>query len=73
MKKKTVKKQKKAVKPTRKKLTLLDRLPKDDGERLELMIRMTEKHIDPRGVDKTMENQAARLRAELAEWRKANR
>lgn len=58
---------KKRVKAEPKKLTMLDRLPKNQGERLELMIRMTEKHDS-----KDMIAQAARLRLELEEWKKAN-
>lgn len=57
----------------KKKTTLLDKLPKNRGERLELMIRMTEKHVIPNSWDKTMANQAKRLREELAKWKKANR
>ncbi|NJO48218.1 MAG: hypothetical protein HC840_00720 [Leptolyngbyaceae cyanobacterium RM2_2_4] len=58
---------KKRVKSEPKKTTLMDRLPKNDGERLELMIRMTERH-----ADQTMVAQAARLRLQLEEWKKAN-
>lgn len=65
--KKTVRKKKVAKKAEPKKPTLMDRLPKNDGERLELMIRMTERH-----TDKGMVEQAARLRAQLEEWKKQN-
>jgi hypothetical protein len=60
----------KKVDKTPKKPTMLDRLPKNEIERLELMIRMTEKHINPNGSDKTMANQAERLRAQLEELKK---
>lgn len=49
--------------------TMLDKLPKNKGEHLELMIRMTERVATN---DKGMQAQAERLKAELAEWRKAN-
>lgn len=65
--KKTVRRKKKVKKAAPKGPTLMDRLPKNEIERLELMIRMTEKHIDPRGVDTTMANQADRLRKQLEE------
>lgn len=69
MKKSTKKpvKKKVAKRNEPKKLTMLDRLPKDQGERLELMIRMTERH-----TDKGMVDQAIRLRAQLEEWKKEN-
>lgn len=66
--KKTVRKKKAIQKP--KVLTLMDRIPKNEGERLELMIHMTEKRINPEYPDKTMVNQAERLRAKLEEWKK---
>lgn len=71
--KKALKKKKSSTKSAPKKSTFLDRLPKNKIERLELMIRMTEKHIDPRGFDTTMSNQAARLRAELEDLKKENK
>ncbi len=63
-----MKKAVKKVKAAPKKLTMLDRLPKNDGERLELMIKMTEKHTSQLMID-----QAARLRLQLKEWKKANK
>lgn len=69
--KKAVKKTK-VAKATPKVLTMLDRLPKNDIERLELMIRMTEKHIVPGRADDTMANQAVRLRAQLEELKKSS-
>lgn len=64
---------KKAVsKKVPKKTTMLDRLPKNHGERLELMINMTEKRIVLGSQDTTMANQAVRLRAELAAWKASN-
>lgn len=59
-------------KKTPKKLTMLDLLPKNDGERLELMIRMTEKRIVPGAKDTTMADQAVRLKAQLALWKSQN-
>lgn len=63
---------KKAAKKEPKKLTLLDRLPKNEIERMELMIRMTEKHINPNSANCTMAAQAVRLKAELEEMKKAS-
>lgn len=65
---------KKAKKPVKKFKgpTMLDKLPKNEGERLELMIRMTEKHTNDSTSHQFMRDQAARLRAELAAWKKAN-
>ena len=70
--KKAAGKKKQVAKKQPKKLTLMDRIPKDDGERLELILKMTEKRIDLDSFDMTMENQANRIRKELAEWRKNN-
>lgn len=62
---------KKKGKATTKKVksTLLDRLPKNDIEYLELLIRMTEKHISPYGtsLDDFFIGQAARLKKKLKE------
>lgn len=63
--KKVIRKKKSTNKTEPKKPTLWDRLPKNEVERLELMIRMTEKHINPNSKNCTMANQAVRLRAEL--------
>jgi hypothetical protein len=53
--------------------TLIDKLPNDQGEWLELVIHFTERAIKhPEGGDAFLVAQAARLKAELAEWRKAN-
>lgn len=52
--------------------TLLDRLPKNQGERLELMIAITVKHTSVRESDQFLRDQADRLRQELSEWKKAN-
>lgn len=56
-----------------KKQTILDRLPKDQGEFLELILRMTEKHINPKETDQFMAKQADRIRTELEVWRKFNK
>lgn len=66
MKKKAKSKPKEASKPT-----LLDRLPKNQGERLELMIRLTKRAITNPEYDKAMVAQAKRLEEELAQWKKA--
>ena len=71
MKKKPALKQKVAKSPT-KVLTFMDRLPKDQGERLELMIRMTAKHANPSSKDDFMGRQQVRFEAELAKWRADN-
>lgn len=72
--KRPVKKSKKTVKkdaaPVPKKLTLMDRLPKNEIERMELMIRMTEKHINPHSVNCAMKAQAERLKLQLEEMKK---
>lgn len=71
--KKTARKNRTAPKKAKvepKKTTMIDRLPKNEIERLELMIRMTEKHINQNGSDKTMANQSDRLRAQLEEMNK---
>ena len=59
---------KKKSKPKAK--SLMDRLPKNRGEYLELLIKMTEKAISP--TDKAMQPQADRLKIELAQWKKSN-
>jgi hypothetical protein len=69
--KKTVRKKKKAA-PKFKGPTMLDKLPKNRGEWLALVIKFTERAIDPGFPDKGMVAQAERLKAELAEWNKAN-
>lgn len=65
---------KKKRKATTKKVknTLLDRLPKNEIEYLELLIRMTEKHISPHGtdLDAFFVGQAARLKRQLEELKK---
>lgn len=66
------KKAKKVVKKKFNGQTMLDKLPKNEGERLELMIRMTEKHTTDSPSHQFLRDQATRLRAELAAWKKAN-
>lgn len=66
---------KKAKKPTKKRYsgpTLLDRLPNNHGEWLELVIKNTIRAIGPtpRESEKYLINQKDRLTKELAEWRK---
>ncbi len=74
MKKKNSTKARKSKAPKAPKvLTLWDRLPKNEGERLELLISMTEKNIRPGSKDTTMADQAVRLRAKLEEWKKNNK
>lgn len=48
------------------KKSIINSLPKNRVEYLELLIRMTEKRIDSNSFDMTMENQANRLKAELS-------
>lgn len=64
MLKKPVKKRKIAPKP--KITTLMDRLPKNHGEWLSVVIQLT------RRAGKGMEGQLARLEKELEEWKAAN-
>lgn len=71
MKKKAVKK-KLAPKKGPKIPTLMDKLPKNEGEHLELMIRLTERAINPSHPDKGMVDQAERLKAKLAAWKSEN-
>lgn len=68
---KKVKKTKKAKKYTGP--TLLDKLPKDDGEHIELMIKFTLRNVKTPPVtqfDHDMLAQAERLKKRLEEWRK---
>lgn len=51
-------------------LTMIDKLPKNEIERLELIIRMTENCIVPGRKNETMTDQAIRLRAKLEEMKK---
>lgn len=62
-----VAKNKKLVK---KEATMLDNLPKNHGEYLELLIKMTEKRLENNNYDNTMKNQAVRLKSELAKWKR---
>ncbi len=53
--------------------TLIDKLPKDQGEWLELAIFFTERAIrNPTGSDAFLVDQSVRLRHELARWRAEN-
>jgi len=73
MNKKTVKRKKvtkKVVQP--KKPTLMDRLPKNHGEWLELVIRLTERAIKD-GRPDYMVAQKQRLMAELEAWKSQNK
>jgi hypothetical protein len=51
--------------------TIMDRLPKNRGEWLELVIKMTEKHIID-GRPDYLVSQAERLKAELKVWKEEN-
>lgn len=67
------KKSAKTAKAAPKKLTLMDRLPKNHGEWLELVIKITDRAIgDPAHPDKGMVAQKARLVEELNAWKSAN-
>lgn len=68
MKKKSVKKPKKQARKAPKMVTMLDTLPNNRGEWLEIVIRLTD-----RAGSKTMQAQAVRLRKELEEWNSANK
>lgn len=70
--KRTARKKKPVKKTKFKGLTMLDKLPKNKGEHLELMIKFTERVINPDHPDKGMVAQAERLRSQLAEWKKNN-
>lgn len=70
--KKAVRKKKPVPKKKFKGPTMLDKLPKNRGEWLELVIKFTERAINPGHPDQGMVAQAERLKAELVEWRKAN-
>lgn len=65
-------KQKSVAKPVAKVATIWDTMPKNEVERLELMIRMTEKHVVPGRKDDMMAAQAVRLRAQLEELKKSS-
>lgn len=58
-----------------KKTTLLDRLPKNEGERIELMIFFTKRAItDPKSESQQyLLRQLERLENELKEWKKKNK
>ncbi len=66
------KKPKKTVKKKFKGPTLLDRLPNNHGEWLELVIANTKRHIHnpPMESENYLRNQLDRLTKELKEWRK---
>lgn len=70
--KKPVRKKKVSSKRQPKKETLMDRLPKNHGEWLELVIRLTKRAIKPNYPDQVMVDQKVRLEAELAAWKAAN-
>lgn len=63
-------KQKFTAKTATKRGTLWDSLPKNNIERLELMIQITEKYIVPGQKDDSMAAQAIRLKARLKELKK---
>ena len=52
--------------------TLLDKLPKNHGKRLELMIRLTERAIYSPVHGEFLVKQAERLKKELKAWKKVN-
>lgn len=66
------KKPKKIAKKKFKGPTLLDRLPKNHGEWLELCIKFTKRviHDPPLESENYLRNQLDRLNKELEEWRK---
>lgn len=61
------------TKKRKKNNTLADKLPKDHGEWLELVIILTERALSkPGGKQPYLIRQYDRLKVELEEWRKAN-
>lgn len=58
--------------PGKKSLTLMDTLPKNEGEHLELQIHMTKKVTTKSSMDQFLVEQLARLEARLSEWKKSN-
>ena len=72
--KKKVKKTKKARKIKHKGPTLMDRLPKNHGEWLQLLIKFTERamSIPPLESEKYLVDQANRLKLQLDQWKKEN-
>jgi len=63
-------------KPIRKEIpsknNVLDRMPKNRGEYLELLIKITERAITLSSVGGSMEKQVKRLKLELSDWKAAN-
>lgn len=55
------------------KSTFSDRLPKNRGEYLELLIRLTEKGNNPKYPNETLTFQAERLKKELLDWKIAKK
>lgn len=53
-----------------KKNNLIDRLPSNEGERLELMIKLTKRAIEFPEHEKDIVNQLKRLEKELKEWKR---
>lgn len=67
---------KKAKKQVKKKQTMLDRLPNNQGEWLELVIKFTLRGVNNPpifSIDHTMLAQAKRLETELYIWRERER
>jgi hypothetical protein len=67
-----MKKTSKRPKKQRKGQTLIDRLPKDHGEWLELCVKFTDKFISnpPRESEKWLIDQSFRLEKQIDVWRK---
>lgn len=63
---------KKAAKAEPKALTMIDRLPKNRGELLEIMIRLTDRAITNPSYQAYLVDQSNRLKAELEAWKLAN-
>lgn len=68
-----MKKAAKKKKSVPKKPTLFDRLPKNHGERLALIIKYTERAITNPEYQSDLINQRDRLKKELEEWLKSNK
>jgi gas vesicle protein len=59
-------------KVTKKTVTMLDRLPKSKGDRLEFIIKNTKKAIFNEKLDSFLTEQLERLQKELKQWKRAN-
>ena len=54
-------------------LTILNKLPNNEGERLQFMINMTKKSIGDKIIDDHLNAQLERLKLRLKEWKSLNK